>query len=296
MWQFNTFFDIFNMVIEMKYIIEETDEVIGGTTGLFVVNNILNSINFRKQINDRNKIKIQSKDIYNSDIFMTYIGTLAQGKTDFERAEEYRGNEYFKAALEIKKSPSCSILRQRFDAIAETEIGNIKKIVDETNRNLLNHKQVTLTPCYKEYIPMDVDVTPMDNSDTKKEGVTWTYKKFEGYSPIMAYLGKEGYLIKTELREGKANGQCEKTPQFLKDTIKIAKEVTNEKILVRTDCGHDCCDNVLIFTDEKIDFLMKKKNTRLDQPEFYFNKAEELSESNKAKKLETRERQRRIFV
>jgi hypothetical protein len=39
-----------------------------------------------------------------------------------------------------------------------------------------------------DMIPLDIDVTPMDNSGTQKEGVSWTYKKFEGYSPIMAYL------------------------------------------------------------------------------------------------------------
>ena len=279
----------------MKFVIEETDEIIGGTTGLFVVNNILNSINFKENVNDRNKIKVQSKKIPNADVFMTYIGILAQGKTEFERAEEYREHEFFKTELEIKNSPSCSILRQRFNAIADTEIDNMKKLIDETNRDLLKHKQVELTPCYEKYIPLDIDVTPMDNSDTKKEGVSWTYKEFEGYAPIMAYIGKEGYLMRTELREGKANGQCAKTPQFLKDTIKLAEEVTDKKILARTDCGHDCCENVLIFTENEIDFVMKAKNTTADKPEFYFNKAEKLYKQNEAKEVKCREGKERYL-
>jgi len=281
--------------MEMKFVIEATDEMIGGTTGLFAVNNILTSVHFREKINDWRKIKVQSKHIPNADVFMTYVGILAQGKTEFERAEAYREHEYFRTQLEIEKSPSCSILRQRFNAIADTEIDNMKNLVDEINKNLLKHKQVTLTPCYKEHVPLDIDVTPMDNSDTKKEGVSWTYKEFEGYAPIMAYLGKEGYLLRTELREGKANGQCAKTPQFLRDTINLAKQVTDQKILARTDCGHDCCDNVLIFTESEIDFLMKAKNTVADKPEFYFNRAEELFKKGNSQRMETRQGKERYL-
>ena len=28
---------------------------------------------------------------------------------------------------------------------------------------------------------MDLDVSPFDNSGTKKQGVSWTYKKVDGY-------------------------------------------------------------------------------------------------------------------
>lgn len=41
---------------------------------------------------------------------MTYIGILAQGRTEFERVDEYRNNKYFKEALDIGKNPSSSIL------------------------------------------------------------------------------------------------------------------------------------------------------------------------------------------
>lgn len=53
------------------------------------------------------------------------------------------------------------------------------------------------------YVPMDMDVTPFDNSKTKKQGVSRTYKGYDGYAPIMAYIGTEGYLVNCELREGK---------------------------------------------------------------------------------------------
>ncbi|MBQ1398429.1 MAG: hypothetical protein IIY89_08025, partial [Clostridia bacterium] len=38
-------------------------------------------------------------------------------------------------------------------------------------------------------------------------GFRWTYKKFDGYAPMMAYIGTEGYLVNTELRKGSQHCQ-----------------------------------------------------------------------------------------
>lgn len=56
-------------------------------------------------------------------------------------------------------------------------------------------------------VPLDLDVTPMDNSKTHKEGVSHTYKGFDGYAPMMAYIGTEGFLANTELWEGSQHCQ-----------------------------------------------------------------------------------------
>lgn len=42
------------------------------------------------------------------------------------------------------------------------------------------------------YVPVDIDVTPFDNSKTRKEGVSRTYKGYDGYAPIMVYIGTGG--------------------------------------------------------------------------------------------------------
>lgn len=60
-------------------------------------------------------------------------------------------------------------------------------------------------------------VTPFDNSKTRKQGVSRTYKGCDGYAPIMAYMGTEGYLINCELCEGKQHYQ-KHTPEFLRET------------------------------------------------------------------------------
>jgi hypothetical protein len=48
--------------------------------------------------------------------------------------------------------------------------------------------------------------------------VSRTYKQFDGYHPIFSYIGREGYMLSCELREGKQHCQ-NGTPAYLKRTI-----------------------------------------------------------------------------
>ena len=49
-------------------------------------------------------------------------------------------------------------------------------------------------------VPVDIDVSPFDNSGSHKAGVSRTYKNFDGYAPIFAYIRTEWYLCNAELR------------------------------------------------------------------------------------------------
>lgn len=60
-----------------------------------------------------------------------------------------------------------------------------------------------LTPTYKDYIPVDID---MNNSTTKK-GCNCTYKICDGFAPMFAYFGSEGYMLNCEFREGKQHSE-----------------------------------------------------------------------------------------
>ena len=88
---------------------------------------------------------------------------------------------------------------------------------------VLTRIQPALEPLYTGHIPLDADVTPMDNSGSKKEGVSRTYKGHDGYAPMPAYLGQEGYCLEFELREGKQH--CQKdTPALLRVSLEMLKK------------------------------------------------------------------------
>ena len=143
--------------------------------------------------------------IKNGDILLTYLGMLCMGKPYYEAVHEMDDDKaYYKAALGITRSiPSEETLRQRMDDIGDSLR---QELLEENVAVLLaNHIQPSALP--NGLVPVDIDVTPMDNSKSKKEGVSRTYKGFDGYAPIMAYIGTEGYAINFELRAGKQHCQ-----------------------------------------------------------------------------------------
>ena len=105
-------------------------------------------------------------------------------------------------------------------------------------------------------VPVDIDVTPMDNSKTSKQGVSRTYKGFDGYAPMMAYIGTECYAVNFELREGKQHCQ-NGTMEFLLETINLCKKLTDKPLLVRLDSGNDSIDKV---TMKSLNFIMHMVN------------------------------------
>jgi len=113
----------------------------------------------------------------------------------------------------------------------------------------------------------------MDNSQTHKEGVSYTYKGYDGYAPIAAYLGQEGWCLGCELRPGSqhANNGFLDT---LKRVLPRARSLTDKPILLRLDSAHDARDNRdFLREQDQIDFLIKW-NPRKQDPLAWANKAQ----------------------
>tara|TARA_B100000809_G_scaffold226900_1_gene238870 strand:+ start:144 stop:1487 length:1344 start_codon:yes stop_codon:yes gene_type:complete len=195
-----------------------------------------------------------------SDIIKIYMALLCIGKNDFEAINTIESEYYFTHAMDVQEIPSESTLRQRMDTYSKSFL----PIVEKANLDFLINIKPELTPIYTGHIPLDADVTPMDNSGSNKEGVSRTYKGHDGYAPMPAYLGQEGYCIKFELREGKQHCQSG-TPNFLKDALKSAQKITDQPILLRLDSGNDAIENIDVIlehnlnnsTKNDIDFLIK---------------------------------------
>jgi len=130
-----------------------------------------------------------------------------------------------------------------------------------------------------KYIPVDIDVSPFDNSGSKKEGVSWTYKNHDGYAPNFAYAGLEGYMVNSELRPGKQH--CQKgTPEFIRETMNIVDEAwgSERKFLFRFDSGNDSAENILVFRDRVNCYFIIKRNLRKESLEGWLETAKEKGE------------------
>lgn len=242
--------------------------------GLATVGELIGKTNLYEEID---KIKATPKgkpEIQNSDMVGVMLGLNCQGKTDYANVNEFKEeSEFYCDILGIGRIPSEEMLRQRMDFIGESIIPTLW----DSNVELLKNTGTKPSVCFGSHVPVDVDVSPFDNSNTKKEGVSWTYKNFNGYAPITAALGVEGFMIGAELRPGSQHSQ-KGTPEFLEKSIKSAKEVTDNPLLLRADCGFDSKENIEICRKEetKADFIIKRNlGTRHESLEYWSNVVEE---------------------
>ena len=249
-----------------------TNERLITASGLSVAGLLLSRTQLAKRLNEYRLKDNANPHIKNSDVAFAYIGLLCQGKSDFDYIREMDSDpDFYCKALGIHEIPSSETLRQRLDMV----VGRWRPLILEENVNMLNGVHVDLTPCLENYIPLDIDVSPFDNSGTKKQGVARTYKGYDGYAPIFAYLGMEGYLINAELRKG--SDHCQKnTVPFLKESIELAKRLTDQPLLARLDAGNDSGDNIRLFFEPDVacDFLIKR-NLRSESPEMWLDIAKE---------------------
>lgn len=122
-------------------------------------------------------------------------------------------------------------------------------------------------------VPLDIDVSPFDNSNTKKEDVSRTYKRCDGYAPNFAYLRQEGYVVNTEIQTDSKHFQ-KGTALFLQESIEYAKQLSSESLLVRMDGGNDSAENIGICLKKGASFIIKR-NPRREKPEAWLAIAEQ---------------------
>ena len=257
-----------------KIKIEFTNERIIPASGLAVVGAILGKSDFVKRCNRMDVTPNRSQhQIKNGDVLLTYIGLLAMGKPAYESVHEFDDDpDFYKYALGIVRSiPSDATLRQRMDDIGSS----MRPRILAENVRMLKENGIVPGKLPNGYVPVDIDVTPFDNSKTRKQGVSRTYKGCDGYAPIMAYIGTEGYLVNCELREGKQH--CQKhTPEFLLETIRMCRELTDEPLLIRLDSGNDSAENIGILVEAGCHFVIKR-NLRKESKEDWLHMAQACS-------------------
>ena len=253
-------------------IVEFTNERIIPASGLAVVGALLGKSGFIKKLNRMDITSNRSQhQIKNGDIVLTYLGMLCMGKPYFEAVHEMDDDkDFYKTALFItRRIPSEETLRQRMDDIGDS----LRQTILEQNVEMLLANKIQPTALANGLVLVDIDVTPMDNSKSKKEGVSRTYKGFDGYTPMMAYIGTEGYAINFELREGKQH--CQKgTVEFLLETIKLCHKMTDKPLLICLDSGNDSIDNVAVLMDTGCFFIIKR-NLRRESTDDWFEMAKQ---------------------
>ena len=212
-----------------------------------------------------------SAGMVTSDLFKSVVGLISLGKNDFEAIEPFRSDRFFREALDIGKVPSSEWLRQRLDAKG----AELPEPASELSLRLLERTEAPIT-AHKGYVCMDFDTFAQDNSGTKKEGVSRTYQGFDGYTPIAAYLGNEGWNIGLKLRPGKQHSALE-TEDFLVPVFARMERLvpSSAKVLSRSDSGFDSACLLFLQAGERdrlaglgrsFDYIVKWNPRKQDKP------------------------------
>lgn len=256
----------------MRFEIVQGDEQLSSHSGLALAGAILDRSNIRKRLDAVVLPEHPFPEISHGEVATAMIGLICVGKPDFDAIEAFRDDPFFIQSLGLDSVPSSPTLRQRLDSAK----GAFNDIILEESAGVVGRLAPAITPCHGNLVAVDIDVSPFDNSKTKKEGVSWTYKKFDGYAPIFGYVGEEGYLANLELRPGSEHSQ-KGTEAFLRRTLRYARLMSEATFLVRMDAGNDSVGNIRVCREEKAHYIIKR-NLRRETPEEWLEIARECGE------------------
>jgi len=258
--------------VKKRFEIVQGDEQLSSHSGLALVGAILDRSSIRKRLDAVALPDHPFPEISHGEVATAMIGLICVGKPDFDAIEPFRDDPFFTQSLGLDSVPSSPTLRQRLDSAR----GAFNDIILEESAGVVGQLTPAITPCHGNLVAVDIDVSPFDNSKTKKEGVSWTYKKFDGYAPIFGYVGEEGYLANLELRPGSDHSQ-KGTEAFLRRTLRYARMMSEATFLVRMDSGNDSVGNIKVCREEKAHYIIKR-NLRRETPEEWLEIARECGE------------------
>jgi len=254
-----------------------TDEVFASRAGLALIGRLLGRTDLRQRLDALTVAGVSRPTISHGEVGLSMLGLLCLARPDFTAIEDEEPAELLQLGFGLNTLPSEERLRQRLDQMGASCLSEALTILRQSSSTMVGSSAPKITPCFahgkgkkkRRWIALDIDVSPFDNSNTKKEGVSRTYKGCDGYAPIFGYLGMEGYVVNLELREGSQHSQ-KGAVAFLKQSLESARSIVEQvyagartvpDVLVRLDAGHDDIENVELcrkFPGAGVDFIIKR--------------------------------------
>jgi hypothetical protein len=170
--------------------IQTTTERLENIGGLLIASQIGRAIGLSDLICKRPTIQSAITSLF---------GLLVQGRSAFEDITLFRQSDLFRDALGLPQVYAPETIRLYLEELARDK-AILPQVLAANTRLLAKTSLSTVQLNDRQYIPVDVDVSPLDNSRSHKEGVGRTYKGCDGYAPIFSYIGAEGFMLDCELR------------------------------------------------------------------------------------------------
>jgi len=217
--------------------------------------------------------RIKSAFVKNAAVvIISLYALMMEGKSDFESMGEKRGSLFFKEALGLSIVYAKETVRLYLEQMSADADDVIKQLRESSAKIISEAPLHGLWIEGRHYLPVDIDTAAMDNSKTKKEGVSRTYRKFDGFHPIFAYAGKEGYMLDCELRPGSQHCQ-NGTVAFIEGFMGRLRSIQpSGRLLFRMDAGNDAFETLKAVTG-KGSYCVIKRNKRQESDEEWLETA-----------------------
>lgn len=203
-------------------------------------------------------------------IVRAMLGLLCVGHRSFAGITAL-GQDSLLKGLVGGAAPSEETLRQQIGALAAKD--GWRAILDEcVSQTLAATPPSRLSVGHMSLVPVDIDVSVLEDTSSHKEGVCMTYHRVNGYAPIFCYAGTQGYMVANELRPGSQHSE-NGAVEFLKRCIGIllASGLEAKDLLVRVDSGHDATDFVKALQDTGVKYIVKRNLRQKDRQQIYDN-------------------------
>jgi hypothetical protein len=234
------------MADPVEFVVKKLPYDLSSHGDLALVGRLFKHINLSAMIDPKYPVR---GGIANSDILKCYLALLTLGKNDFEAVVGFRAQRFAHQALGLRAVPLSVTLRRRLDAMG----CDWSELADQINRAVLglhiNGSPIDFGALCTGRLPLDIDTFVMDQSDTAKEGVSYTYAGVDGYCPIALYLGTRGYCLELDLRAGSQHSACE-SEYNIERALGTACAVSAAPLLLRADSGL-CSQHLITRTLEQ---------------------------------------------
>ncbi len=252
-----------------RFQIRQVDAELSSHSGLALLGDLMQACEFKREVDKVHLLRRPNPELRHGEVLGTMTALLFLGKPDYDAVKPFHEDLLMRKALGLPRVPSAETLRDRLEKADHLFDDVVRKLSGDVVRRFGKP-----TAGSEGFVPLDIDVTPFDNSGSHKEGVSRTYHNRDGYAPIFAYIGQEGYLVNCELREGKTHSQYQ-GDRFLDESITLARQATDKPLLVRMDSAHDDLDNIKVCFRRKVKYLIKR-NIRSEDPQAWLQTAQQL--------------------
>ena len=249
-----------NEVVMLKIV--QSDEEINSNGGLALVKGLLDANPAMRQWDTLLPAAAQAR-FGTTDIVRCMVGLMTTGVTDFAGVARGRADALL-ARLCGGAMPSEATFRQRLDSLAAKAWA---PVLDSCVASQLRPSAMgRVSVGGLSLIPLDIDVSVLEDRHSRKEGVAWTYMNVPGYAPILCYAGTEGHMVANELRPGNRHCGCG-AAGFVRRCVEVMRKAgaAPEELLVRVDSGHDSGEFIAELIRLNVRFLVKR-NPRRESP------------------------------